>query len=325
MNLFLLLAVITLGFVVLAWSADRFVDGASATARHMGISPLLIGLTVVGIGTSLPEMLVSAIAAAEGTPGLALGNALGSNIANVGLILGSTALLIPLTMHSTLLRRELPVLMLVVAGTALVLADAKLTRLDGIILLLGMSGVIAWMAYQARPARQQGDILVREIAASLPDEMPRGQAAMWMAIGLILLLASSRALVWAAVSLATQLGVSDLVIGLTIVAIGTSLPELAASIASARRGESDLAIGNIIGSNIFNLLAVLGIAAVIAPFAVDGVSLVRDYGIMTLFMLAMVILGFALGGRGQLGRVQGMILLMGFIAYQVMLLVMGPS
>ncbi|MEX0449406.1 calcium/sodium antiporter [Spiribacter sp. 221] len=322
MSLPVLLIILAVGFAALAWSADFFVEGASALARHLGVSSLLIGLTVVGIGTSLPEMLVSAIAALDGTPGMALGNALGSNVANVGLILGTTALVTPLAMHSGILRREFPLLMVVVAFTAILLADAALSRLDGVLLLGGLVAVLAWMARQARRPAGESDVMAREIAAALPEDMPVGRAMLRVALGLIVLLVSSRILVWAAVALASQLGVSDLVIGLTIVAVGTSLPELAAGIASVRRGEDELAVGNIVGSNIFNLLAVLGIAGVIAPFAVNGVSLARDYGIMTLFMLAIAVIGFFVGKSGRLGRLEGGILLSGFIAYQVMLFVM---
>ncbi len=323
MNLFLLIGLILIGFIALAWSAERFVEGASATARHLGVSPLIIGLTVVGIGTSLPEMLVSAIAALDGNPGLALGNALGSNVANVGLILGTTALISPLAMRSAILRREFPLLMLVVAGTGWLLLDASLSRFDGVILLLGMVALLSWMGYQASRPASASDIIAREVEAAIPPDMPQHRATLWMLLGLVILIASSRLLVWSAVELATQLGVSDLVIGLTIVAVGTSLPELAASIASVRRGEDELAIGNIIGSNLFNLLAVLGIAAAIAPFSVAGVSLARDYGIMTAFMLAIAIIGFAIGKRGQIGRIEGGLLLTGFVSYQILLFVMG--
>jgi len=318
-----LIALILIGFIALAWSAERFVEGASATARHLGVSPLLIGLTVVGIGTSLPEMLVSGIAALNGNPGLALGNALGSNVANVGLILGVTALISPLAMRSGLLRREFPLLMIVVVATGGLLIDATLTRLEGFVLLAGLVAVLAWMGYQSSRPAAKDDIIAREVEAAIPPDMPQQRATLWMLLGLVILIASSRLLVWSAVALATQLGVSDLIIGLTIVAVGTSLPELAASIASARRGEDELAIGNIIGSNLFNLLAVLGIAAAIAPFSVAGVSLARDYGIMTAFMLAIAVIGFVVGRRGHLGRLEGGLLLTGFVSYQVLLFVMG--
>lgn len=316
-------AVIGIGFAALAWSADRFVSGASAIASHFGVSSMLIGLTVVGIGTSLPEMLVSAIAAFDGTAALALGNALGSNVANVGLILGTTALIAPLTMHPRILRREYPLLLGVVIATGLLLLDSHLSRAEGILLLLGMLGVLIWMGVQSRQLGYPSDPIIAEIQAALPTPRPFKKSLSYALIGLVVLLFSSRVLVWAAVTLASKLGVSDLIIGLSIVAVGTSLPELAAAIASVRRGEDDLAIGNIIGSNIFNLLGVLGIAAVITPFAVEGVSLARDYGIMSIFMLAIVLMGFAIGRNAQVGRLEGGILLSVFIAYQILLFVMG--
>lgn len=311
-----LIAIIIAGFGALAWSADRFVDASSALARQLGVSSLLIGLTVVGIGTSLPEMLVSAIAALDGTPGIALGNALGSNIANVGLILGITAMVAPIAISKRLMRREFPVLMLVVGLTAVLLMDGSLSRLDGLVLLGGMAAVLAWMAAQARRGSDDDALITRGIESALPAPMAISQALLWTAIGLVVLIASSRALVWAAVGLATQWGVSDLVIGLTIVAVGTSLPELAAGIASVRRGEGELAVGNIIGSNLFNLLAVLGIAGAIAPFRFGLTELARDYGIMTGFMLAIAVIGRGLPPQGRLTRWQGGILVAAYLGYQ---------
>ena len=319
MPLAFLIVIIALGFVALAWSADRFVDGSSALARHLGVSSLLIGLTVVGIGTSLPEMLVSTIAALEGTPGIALGNALGSNIANVGLILGTTALVSPLIINAGILRREFPLLMLVVALTGALLIDGALSRLDGLLLLAGMIAVLAWMAWQSRHGESTDTLISREIESALPDAVPLGRAVLWTVAGLLILIASSRILVLAAVELASQLGISDLVIGLTIIAIGTSLPELAAGIASVRRGEGELAVGNIMGSNLFNLLAVLGIAGAIAPFRFDMGDLARDYGIMTGFILAIAVMGFLVGQRGRINRWEGAVLILAYCGYQGLL------
>ncbi|RZU97886.1 calcium/sodium antiporter [Spiribacter vilamensis] len=319
MLLAFLIVTITIGFVALAWSADRFVDGSSALARHLGVSSLMIGLTVVGIGTSLPEMLVSTIAALEGTPGIALGNALGSNIANVGLILGTTALVSPLIINAGILRREFPLLMIVVVATGVLLFDGALSRVDGLLLLAGMIGVLAWMAWQSRHGESADALISREIETAIPEAMPLRRAILWTAAGLVILIVSSRILVWAAVALASQLGISDLVIGLTIVAVGTSLPELAAGIASVRRGESELAVGNIMGSNVFNLLAVLGIAGAIAPFSFDMNDLARDYGIMTGFMLAIAVMGFLVGQRGRLSRWKGGLLIIAYCSYQGLL------
>jgi len=323
MDILILLAALAVGFAALAWSADLFVAGASSAAARLGVSALVIGLTVIGIGTSLPEMLVSAIAAIEGTPAIALGNAIGSNIANVGLILGVTALATPFAIHDGILRREFPVLMLVVLATGVLLIDAEISRLDGVLLLAGVIAVILWLAWEARQDNAHAEVLQQEIGQAPAQTMTRIRTLVAISLGLLVLLASSRLLVWSASELARLIGVSDLVIGLSVVAVGTSLPELAAATASVRRNEPGLVIGNILGSNIFNLLAVLGIAGTLAPFTADGPSLLRDYGIMGLFMLAIVPVSLGLGRRGQAGRLEGGMLLLGFIAYQVMLFIVG--
>lgn len=317
------LASIVVGLAVLTWSADRFIAGASVTARALGVPTLIVGLTVVGIGTSLPEMLVSTMAALDGNAGIAVGNAIGSNIANVGLILGVTALVAPLTVSSGLLRRELPMLLVITVAVGLLLLDLHVGRPEGALLLLGLLAVVVWMGWQAQRGEDPPDVIGAEFEEAIPSDVPLPRALLWVVAGLGLLLASSRLLVWAAVGIAEGLGVSDLVIGLTIVAVGTSLPELAAGIASARRGEHDIAIGNIIGSNMFNLLGVLGIAGVIAPFAVERLALVRDYSIMTGFMLLFAALAFGLRGRGRITRLEGGVLLAAFVAYQGLLFSSG--
>lgn len=236
---------ILLGLVVLVWSADRFISGAAALADNLGVSPMLIGLTVVGFGTSAPEVLVSVMAAVNGNPGLAIGNAVGSNIANIGLILGVTALVIPLSVHSSVLKREYPILLGVTVICILLMLDGELGLLDGAILLVLLVGVFGWMIYTAKTG--EADPIAGEYDAEIPHDVPNQKALMLLIGGLILLLISSRVLVWGATNVAVALGVSDVVIGLTIVAIGTSLPELAASITSAMKGEDDIAIGNKIG------------------------------------------------------------------------------
>ncbi|MCG7907824.1 MAG: calcium/sodium antiporter, partial [Candidatus Thiodiazotropha taylori] len=242
---------ILLGLVVLVWSADRFISGAAALADNLGVSPMLIGLTVVGFGTSAPEVLVSVMAAVNGNPGLAIGNAVGSNIANIGLILGVTALVIPLSVHSSVLKREYPILLGVTVICILLMLDGELGLLDGAILLVLLVGVFGWMIYTAKTG--EADPIAGEYDAEIPHDVPNQKALMLLIGGLILLLISSRVLVWGATNVAVALGVSDVVIGLTIVAIGTSLPELAASITSAMKGEDDIAIGNVIGSNLYNM------------------------------------------------------------------------
>jgi len=247
------------GFVLLTWSADRFVTGASGIAFNLKVSPLIIGLTIVSLGTSAPEILVSVMAALQGNAGLAIGNAIGSNIINTGLILGITAVIVPLSVHSSIIKRELPVMLLVMVGALLLLLDGTLGRFDGAVLVTGMALMLIWVVHLGRRSQTTGiDPISGEFADEIPTSMPMGRAVFWLIVGGLVLIGSSRMLVWGAVSIAQSMGVSDLVIGLTIVALGTSLPELAASVMSVFKKEHDIALGNIIGSNIFNILAVLG-------------------------------------------------------------------
>ncbi len=309
------------GFVLLIWSADRFVIGASASARIFGVSPLLIGILVVGFGTSAPEMLVSAMASMDGKPGLAIGNALGSNIANIGLILGLTALFYPLRVRSRIVKREIPLLLIFMFIGVLMLLDGELNRSDGWILLTGLFAMIGWSIHEARQNRD--DILAQEFESETPVEMSAAVAVATLLMGLLVLMASSRLLVWSATEIATALGVSDLLIGLTIVALGTSLPELAASIAAARKGEHDIAIGNVAGSNMFNLLGVLALPGIIAPGAFDPAILSRDYPAMVLLTVLLWI--FASDRRsplrkgGTINRIEGSLLLFIYFAYMGLL------
>lgn len=291
-------------------------------AHHLGVSALVIGIFIIGIGTSLPEMVVSALAAYQGNPGIALGNALGSNIANIGLILGVTALIAPVLLPQRVLQREYRLLLLVTAGTLLPMLNGQLSRLEGGLMLCGVAGVIIWLFFEAK---RGGADLVRSAEPEAPAIAERkiGRLALWLVVSLMLLLLSSQGLVWSATGMARIIGVSDLVIGLSVVAIGTSLPELAAGIASMRRGHNNLIMGNIIGSCIFNLLAVIGIAAVVQPFSFPGVSLLRDYGIMVVFLLAVIGLGRGFGQRGRLARADAAILLTGYFGYQALLFFMG--
>jgi len=308
------------GFVLLIWSADRFVEGAAATAKHLGMPSLLIGMVVVGFGTSAPEMVVSAMASLDGNPNLALGNAIGSNIVNIGLILGITALISPITVHSNIVRRELPLLTLIGGLVGFILWDGVLTRFESLLLLAGFIGLVSWTIFVA--LRTRGDHLEAETDELLSAQaMPIRKALFWLAMGLVALIISSRILVWGAVSIAHTLGVSDLIIGLTIVAFGTSLPELAASIIAVRRGEHDIAIGNVVGSNMFNLLAVIGIAGVINPmssFPADIIS--RDWAVMMLMTIGLLVMTFGFRNMGQLNRLKGSILLMLFFGYNAWLL-----
>ncbi|MEC7377704.1 MAG: calcium/sodium antiporter [Pseudomonadota bacterium] len=305
------------GLVLLVWSADKFVEGSATTANHFGMPPLLIGMVVVGFGTSAPEMAVSALAATQGNPGLALGNAYGSNITNIALILGITALMAPVAVHSQVMRKELPILMLVTAFAGWQLWDGALSRMDAIGLMVVFAGLLGWSIYQGM--RQPRDALAEDMAGEI-HAMPLKKALLWLGLGLLLLIVSSRILVWGAVDLATAFGISDLVIGLTIVAVGTSLPELASSIIAARKGEHDLALGNILGSNLFNTLAVVGIAGMIAPMTVAPEVLTRDLPVMAALTLALFVLGYGFRGPGRITRFEGGALLLAFVAYTVYLL-----
>lgn len=307
------------GLALLVWSADRFVEGSAAAAGHFGMPPLLIGMVVVGFGTSAPEMVVSALAATQGNPGLALGNAYGSNITNIALILGITALLAPIAVHSQVMRKELPILTLITLAATWLVFDGDLSRADAGILLALFAGLLGWSIWSGM--KKPEDAMAAEVDAELKAHaMPIRKAVFWLVVGLVLLIVSSRILVWGAVDLATRFGVSDLVIGLTIVAIGTSLPELASSVIAARKGEHDLALGNILGSNLFNTLAVVGIAGMIAPMAVASDVLTRDIPVMIALTVALFVLGYGFRGPGRINRVEGAGLLAAFVGYTAYLL-----
>jgi cation:H+ antiporter len=305
---------IALGLILLVWSAGKFVEGSAITAGHFGMPPLLIGMVVVGFGTSAPEMVVSALAATQGNPGLALGNAYGSNITNIALILGITALISPIAVHSAVMRKELPILAAVTALAAWQLWDGELTLIDALVLLGVFSVLMAWTIYQGMTAKS--DALAAEISGELETRSMSLRAAVgWLIAGLLLLILSSRLLVWGAVDIAQAFGVSDLIIGLTIVAVGTSLPELASSVTAARKGEHDIALGNILGSNLFNTLAVVGIAGVISPMQVAPEILSRDIMVMAALTLSLFILGYGFRGPGRINRVEGGLLLVSFVGY----------
>jgi cation:H+ antiporter len=317
------LAAVVLGLAVLVWSSDRFVYGASGTANALGVSPLLIGLTVVGIGTSAPEMLVAAMASAGGSPGLAVGNAVGSNIANIALVLGATALVVPLAVGSDTLSREFPAMLLVMVLALLLVVDGDLSLLDGSILVVATGVFMGWIVAIGVRARKE-DPMTREFEAEIPADLGLPRALLITAGGLLLLLLSSRVIVWGAVNIAQAMGVSDFLVGLTIIAVGTSLPELGACIAGAVKGEPELAIGNIIGSNMFNLLPVLAIPALIAPGPVPDGLLQRDYLVMLALALMLSAMVYGLrGNRRRIGRLEGGLLLACFFGYQWLLYLTG--
>ncbi|MDN5044055.1 calcium/sodium antiporter [Aliarcobacter butzleri] len=318
--MFLFLGAIVAGFAILVWSADKFVEGAASTAKHLGMPSLLIGILIVGFGTSAPEMVVSAIAAMEGNSGLALGNAIGSNIVNIALILGITAIIAPIAVNSKIVKKEIPILLIIVLFLGYLLFDNTLTFVEGVVLLVGFFILVGWSIYAA--IKGKGDALESEINDELLEhEMSLRAGVIWLIVGLILLIASSRLLVWGAVGVATEFGVSDLIIGLTIVALGTSLPELAASIVAARKGEHDIAIGNVVGSNMFNILAVIGISVVIAPMNIISFEVLqRDWITMLLLTIALLFMAYGFKNKeGEITRLEGFILVVCYVAYNTYL------
>lgn len=312
-----LIGAVIVGFGLLIWGADRFVMGAAATAHRLGVSALLIGLTVVGLGTSAPEMMVSISAALKGSPQLAVGNALGSNIANIGLILGITALVAPLTVRSQTLRRELPMLLAITLLAVIPFLNSYLGRLEGFALLAGLILMMAWLV-RIEATSGSGDPMQSELEAEIPIDIPLQKALLILLLGLIVLLVGAQLLVFGATGIARAVGVSELVIGLTVVAIGTSLPELAASISAATKGEHDLAIGNVIGSNMYNLLAVTGLAGAIHPTRLSPEVLHRDYLIMIGLTVSLFLMAYSMRkDAGRINRFEGAALLLAFVVYQV--------
>lgn len=311
-NILLSIMAIIAGFGFLVWGAERFVHGAAAIAKNLGVSSLIIGLTVVGIGTSAPEILISIIAAYQGNPALAVGNALGSNITNIALVLGITAIVMPLTVRSETLRREYPIMFIIMLVALLLVVDQNLGRVDGLILISGLFVMTYWMIQHSK--KQKRDPLEKEFEQEIP-EISTKKAILWFVVGLVLLILSSRGLVWGSVNIAKAAGISDLVIGLTIVAIGTSLPELAASVMSALKKEHDIAIGNIIGSNMFNMLVVFGIPGLMTPHDIDPAVLTRDFPFMIGLSIALFITAYGFKGEGRINRYEGGILLGGYAIY----------
>lgn len=307
---------VVLGLVALVYGADRFVLGAATAAHRFGVSPLIVGVLVVGLGTSAPEMLVSTVASLDESGGMAVGNAIGSNISNIGLVLGTAALIAPIDLQATIVRRELPLLLLITGGVLGVLYDAEVGRIDGVVL------VVAFVVYLIRTIRVGG--------ASVSGDRPSGEAkpeegtdegtkvksaGIWLVVGLVMLLGGSRAVVWGASQIAHHFGLSDLIIGLTVVAIGTSLPELAASVTSALKGHHELAVGNVIGSNIFNLLAVLAIPGLLHPEVIDQEVVTRDYVVMAVMTVLLFVVARGLRPKGRINRWEGSLLLACFIGY----------
>ena len=305
------------GLILLLWSASKFVDGAAATARYLGMSPLLIGMLIIGFGTSAPEMIVSVFAASQGNPGLALGNAYGSNIANIALILGLTALFSPIAVRSEVLKKELPLLLGITLFSVYQLLDLRVSHDDAYSLLGIFAGLMAWSIYSG--TQSGDDALGDDVASEIPEHQPLRKSLIILIGGLLLVIASSRLLVWGAVEVATAFGVSDVVIGLTVIAIGTSLPELAAAIAAVKKGEHELALGNVIGSNLFNTLGVVGLAGVIAPMEVAPEFLYRDAVLMVGLTIALLVSCIGLKGPGRINRMEGVIFAAIYVTYMTYL------
>ncbi len=311
-------AAIVLGLALLFWSANRFIDAATSIARHLGVSTMIIGITIVGFGTSAPEILISIVAVIEGTPDIAIGNALGSNIANIGLILGITALITPLPIARRVLRHEFPLLLIATAVLTWCLLDGTLDIIDGLLLILLLC-LMMWYLVKSHRQHPGADWGKSELIAVDAGKMSILAASGWVLFGLILLIGSSKLLVWGATEIAHTFGISELIIGLTIVALGTSLPELAASIASIKKGEPDLAIGNVIGSNLFNSLAVVGIPATITSFNIDRLAVTRDLPVVIVITLMLYGLSRFPAASQGLSRLKGIWLLTGFVIYQLYL------
>jgi len=303
------------GLVLLIWGADRFVHGAAAAARNLGIAPLLIGLTVVAFATSAPEILVSVIASLRGQPELAVGNAIGSNIVNIGLVLGCVAIIRPMKLRSATLRREMPALLAVTLLTVSLFLDSRLSRIDGLVMLTGLVIVMIWLARLGMRSAPS-DPIQMEYEAEIPKNVKMPYAVLWLLFGLVTLLIGAHLLVTGSIAIAIYFDVSEMVIGILLVAVGTSLPELAVSLVSALRGEYGLAIGNIVGSNIFNLLGVIGVAATISPIRLLEPSVLSLHVfVMVAFTLVLFAMTYDYDGKSELSRIEGIALLMAFIAY----------
>lgn len=305
---------IILGLTFLVLSADKFVAGSAAAARHLGVSPILVGLTVVAVGTSAPEMCVSLIAAIRGNSAVAVGNAIGSNIANIGLVLGITAIVAPVSVESSLFRREFPIVFMVTILVGVLIHDGYLGRIDGGILAFCMVAYISWLIVIGVKQNRAH----REATIEKP-KMSMRMAVLWTLLGLVLLLISSHVLVDGAVIVAKHFGMSDLLVGLTIIAVGTSLPEVATAMAGALKGEADLAIGSVLGSNIFNMLAVLIFPGLVHPTRLAPHVFFRDYGMMLAVSVALLLMAYAWRGKGRISRIDGVLLLMSYSGYMTIL------
>ncbi len=314
------------GIIILIFSADKFVEGAAVVAKRLGLPALLIGMLVIGFGSSAPEMFISALSSYQGNPNLALGNAFGSNITNIALILGVTALISPISVESSVLQRELPLLAFATLTAAVLLSlDGNLSRIDGCLLIGLFSIIMAWSIRAGMQSNQ--DHLAEVVEQEFSEPMSMSKALVFLFTGLIFLVLSSRLLVWGGVEIAQALGISDLIIGLTIVAVGTSLPELASCIAAVKKNEHDLALGNVIGSNLFNTTIVVGISGTIAPTVVEADLLTRDMPVLAILTAALFIMAYSFKGpgTGRINQFEASLLLLAYVAYNTSLAVTAVS
>jgi len=315
--------ILLVSLIVLVWSADKFVLGASSLARNLGVSPMIIGLTIVAMGSSAPEMMVAAAASLQGNPDTAIGNAIGSNITNIALVLGFTVLIKPLVVSSSTIKQELPLLLILTILAYWMLSDNFFSFPEGLILMIGFFTFISILLIKALKQRKNNsldDPMIIEAEHEIPEETSTIKSIFWLIIGISLLVSSAHFLVDSAIFIAKAYGISDLVIGLTVIALGTSLPELAASIASVMKKEDDLAMGNIVGSNIFNILAVLPFAGLIAPGQINSEASFRDAPVMIAITGLLFLLCFSRkSGYFRLTRAKGALLLVSFFAYQILL------
>lgn len=312
-------AILLAGLVGLIWSADKFVYGAAAVARNFGLPPLIIGLTIVAMGSSAPEIMVAFTSAMDGNSNTAIGNALGSNITNIALVLGIAVLLQPLIVHSQLLKRELPILLLVTLIAAYMLWDQTLTFTEGLVLISLFFTTIGGLCWLTLRDKKHKDPLLEEAQEDVPEGVSNAMAAFWVILGMVMLPIASHYVVEGASDIARYFGLSELIIGLTIIAIGTSLPELAASIASIKNNEHDLALGNVVGSNIFNILAVLAMPALFNPGGFDPEAATRDLYMVVGLTALLFLMSWHLFGKRKITRLEGGILFAIFIAYQFLL------
>lgn len=315
-----------IGLVLLVWSSDIFIDGASSVAKHMSISPLIIGVVVLGFGTSSPEILVSIHASLDNSPALAIGNVIGSNIANIALVLGVTAMVSPIIVKSSLLKQEFPIVIAVSFLGIILMLDGDLDETDGIILLITLIITMIWMIKANKQTNINDksldpDPLKTEIIQELNQlkKISLSKSITMLISGIIVLIISANLMVTGAIDIAKYFNIPDLIIGLTIIAIGTSLPELAAAIAAAKKSETELMIGNILGSNLFNILAVLAMPALISPSTVDKTALLIDYPIMLMLTVVMMVIALPKNGKSVIRRWVGFLLTLSFVAYLVLI------